>query len=527
MNRALALQIAVVLAIGGFAIAVLSQLQPADSSLGADSVAPSTAAADPTGPDPTAGAQAAANSTTTTPATPTPVDEPLDLDRYVVDPGSSTKPWSALGAADGLLTFRGNPTRTYHGRGPVPTNPIVRWSHYIGCSNSSVGGTDKQWCGSGWTGQPAVFELDGRWTVAFGAYDRQVNFLDASTGDAVLAPYETGDIIKGTVTIDPDGYPLVYTGSRDGFYHVVAIDRDPPEALWKLSADAVQPTRWNNDWDGAGLVIDDYLFEGGENSRFFIVKLNRDFDDTGRVTVSPYVYFSTESWDDQLARESASPQYSIENSVAIVGDVVYWANSAGLIQGWTLSGLKNDQAPWQVFRYYAGDDIDASLVADSDGNLYVGVEYEQGTERSQELGQILKLDPSNPDDPLVWGVDARSGPDSGVWATPALWDDLVIVATDDGRVLGLDAATGAEQWTLNLPGPLWSSPVVVDDVLIQPDCGGNLNAFDLTPGAAPTPKWSVALGGCIESTPAVWDGWIYVGSRDGSFYAIADSTTSP
>ena len=28
---------------------------------------------------------------------------------------------------DGLLTFRGSPTRTYYGRGPVPENPAVQW----------------------------------------------------------------------------------------------------------------------------------------------------------------------------------------------------------------------------------------------------------------------------------------------------------------------------------------------------------------------------------------------------------------
>ncbi len=461
--------------------------------------------------------------TTATVATAaTTTSSTLDLDRYVVHPASSTMPWSMLGAVDGLLTFRGNPTRTFYGSGPVPNAPQIHWTHEIGCSNSPVGGTDKQWCGSGWTGQPAVFELDGRWTVAFGAYDKNVSFLDATTGEAVRQPYPTGDIIKGSVTVDPDGFPLLYTGSRDGYYHVVAIDRDPPEPVWTLSAQQVQPTRWNNDWDGSGLVIDDFLFEGGENSRFFVVKLNRDYDTDGNVTVSPYVFFSTESWDDELARESASPQYSIENSVVIVGDVVYWANSAGLIQGWTLAGLDDDQAPWQVFRYYAGDDIDASLVAGPDGSLYVGVEYEQETDRSHEIGQILKLDPSRGDDPLVWGVDARSGPDSGVWATPALWHDLVIVATDDGRVLGLDQSTGAQRWVLNLEGPLWASPVIVDDVLIQGDCGGNLNAFDLAESTEPTAKWTVALGGCIESTPAVWDGWIYVGSRDGTFYAVSD-----
>ena len=81
-----------------------------------------------------------------------------------------------------------------------------------------------------------------------------------------------------------------------------------------------------------------------------------------------------------------------------------------------------------------------------------------------------------------------------------------------------DAATGTQRWELQMNGPLWSSPVVVDNTLIQGDCAGNLNAFDLTAandGTPPPKLWSVFLGGCIESTPAVWDGRIFVGTRMG------------
>jgi hypothetical protein len=39
--------------------------------------------------------------------------------------------------------------------------------------------------------------------------------------------------------------------------------------------------------------------------------------------------------------------------------------------------------------------------------------------------------------------------------------------------------------------------------------------------AQPKELWSVELGGCIESTPAVWKGRIFVGTRAGGIYAIA------
>ncbi len=506
--------------------AVLVALVVAGNLAGGDAQGASPVSSAPsTAPSP---ATSAVTSTQTTPPPPVsasttpPTTAAPPYDGWV-DPAAAGRPWSELGAVDGLLTFRGNPSRTFYGRGPVPTDPTVQWTFDIGCSISFVGAESKNWCGSGWTGQPSVFHPPGddtAWWVAFGGYNRKVNFLDPATGAEVYPAYATDDIIKGSITIDPDGFPLMYTGSRDDNFHVVAIDGAEPRALWKLNAAAVQPTKWNNDWDGSALIIDDYLFEGGENSRFFIVKLNRDFDGDGKVTVDPEIVFSTEGWDDELT-EAVGGNVSIENSVAISGNTVYFANSGGLVQGWDLTSLEAGGTPERVLRFWTGDDTDATIVIDDEGMLYVGSEYELGNGRSQELGQIIKLDPTKPDNPVVWSRDARSGIPSGVWATPALYSDLVIVSTDDGRVLGLDRADGGERWVLNLPGPLWQSPVVVDGVLIQGDCEGVLHAYDISDTSTePVSLWDVEIGGCIESTPAVWNGQIFVGSRNGFFYAI-------
>ena len=126
-----------------------------------------------------------------------------------------------------------------------------------------------------------MFERDGRTWVVFGAYDRAIHFVDAVTGQDILPPFPTGDIVKGSVSVDPDGLPLIYIGSRDNYFRVIAIDRPQPTELWKLWAHDVSPTKWNDDWDGSGLVLGDYLFEGGENSQIHIVKLNRAWARTG------------------------------------------------------------------------------------------------------------------------------------------------------------------------------------------------------------------------------------------------------
>ncbi len=440
------------------------------------------------------------------------------------DPAKVGKPYGT--AVPGLLTFRGNPTRTYYGEGPVPrTAPTQRWRFPRSgslCAISVDQSGPKQWCGAGWTGQPAVFEREGRTWVVFGAYDRAIHFLDADTGDRILPDFPTGDIIKGSVTIDPDGFPLVYSGSRDNYYRIIAIDRGKPTELWRLSAHAVSPTMWNDDWDGAGIVIDDYLFEGGENGQFHIVKLNRAYRPDGKVTVAPQLVFHAPGWDAQLLRDIGDTNVSIENSVAVYRDTVYFANSGGLVQGWDISGLKQGRPAQRVFRFWTGDDTDASIVVDEAGALYVGSEYERGTARSNQIGQMMKLDPSRPDNPVVWRVDDRATRPAGIWGTPALYGDLVIFDTTGGDVIGLDRMTGVQRWRFRVPGyETWQSPVVVDGVLLIGDCSGVMRAYDVTnPTAAPTPLWTLTVGGCIEATPAVWHGRIYFGTRAGGIHAF-------
>jgi outer membrane protein assembly factor BamB len=142
------------------------------------------------------------------------------------------------------------------------------------------------------------------------------------------------------------------------------------------------------------------------------------------------------------------------------------------------------------------------------------------------VGQLMKLDPERRKDPVVWSIPLPGeGGDGGAWATPGIYGDAVFVTTNTGRLLAVDRERGRIAWEIDLVGPTWTSPVIVDGVLIVGDCGGVLHAYDV--GAdplarRPRERWSVSLGGCIESTPAVWRGMVYVGSRGGAVFGIGD-----
>ena len=163
---------------------------------------------------------------------------------------------------------------------------------------------------------------------------------------------------------------------------------------------------------------------------------------------------------------------------------------------------------------------------DEDGFLYVASELERFTSRAQEVGQLMKLDPRHPNDPLVWSFaipERGSEGAGGAWATPALYGRMIYIATNYGDLIGLERRTGRERWRIHLAGPTWSSPVPIDDVLLQGDCGGTLHAFDISkPLREPPELWSLSLGSCIESTPSVLEGMIWVGTRGGGVYGIED-----
>ncbi len=483
-------------------------------------------------PDPSA----ADTEPSTRPATsPTPTTPPVPASPATEAP--ATTPVLAghgapYGTVDGLTMFRGNPTRSWYGRGPVPADPTVRWQFPPGegrlCSESTAAEETKRWCGTGWTGQPVVWNRpDGVTEMIVGAYDRRVHFLDAATGEPTRQPFVTGDLIKGTPTLDPDGFPLLYVGSRDNRYRILALDRDVPTELFALTPHPQGV--WNNDWDGNGVVVDGVLYLGGEDSWFRAVDLRRSRDAEGLVQVDPVVLAEAPGFDDQLFDDLGDGNVSIESSPLVVDDVVYVVNSGGLVSGFDISGVRDGVMP-RVFRYWLGDDADATLVAGPDGLLYAAVEYERGLARARDVGQLVALDPGRDGDPRVWGIPVpprttEEDGDGGFWATPAIHGDHLYVTTHPGDLLVVDRHSGATTYEERIGYHEWSSPVVVDDVLVVALCeAGGLRGYGLADPARPVELWEVAVptGSCIESTPAVWEGGLYVGSRDGRIYGFGD-----
>ena len=102
-----------------------------------------------------------------------------------------------------------------------------------------------------------------------------------------------------------------------------------------------------------------------------------------------------------------------------------------------------------VFDYYAGGDIDATMVADADGMIYVSIEHEpsqmkrDGDRTEPRSGPADQAQPIFRGDPRVWGLDLTSGSsDAGSWSTPAVRNGVVYVNTHQGSLIAVDAADG-------------------------------------------------------------------------------------
>ena len=404
------------------------------------------------------------------------------------------------------------------------------------CAPSRVGSREKTWCGTGWTGQPALWRReDGVLEVIFGAFDRRVHFVDLTTGRASRPSFPTGDIIKGSVTLDPDGEPLLYFGSRDDRLRILALDQVRPRQLWSLDANSVGGL-WNNDWDGNPLVLGDVLFEGGENGYLFAVKLNRDYDDFGQVNVRPEILLAYPAWTGSLLRRVGDRNASIEGSVAAFADRIYFANSAGRVVGLEVSRVQRGQVR-VVFDFWMGDDVDASIAVDEQGMLYVAAEQERFLPRAEVVGQLVKLNPYRPADPLLWSVKVPPGLEDwrgGIWASPALGRHSLFVVTQSGLLLEVERSSGRILASDRVGVHAWSSPVLAEPWLLVATCRGEIRCYRVDRPGKLELDWRVEIPSraCIESTPLVWNGHIVVGARDGYVYAFgppprAVAATSP
>ncbi|HUR96380.1 MAG TPA: PQQ-binding-like beta-propeller repeat protein [Gemmatimonadales bacterium] len=241
-----------------------------------------------------------------------------------------------------------------------------------------------------------------------------------------------------------------------------------------------------------------------------------DLAHTGSYASPPLTRFGGVQWRVQ----TGGP---VQSSPAVVDGVVYVGSGDG-----NLYAL-DARTGTQRWKFAAGRAVTASpavsgglvFIGSRDG-AYFAVEAATGRQRWRiETG---------PDAPLAWGFESGDLYTS----SPAVAQGLAVLGGSDGQVYAVDAATGAVRWRFRTGGRVRSSPAVSGGRVYVGSMDGTLYALELASGR---PVWRFDTEGhtlesgkfgfdrrTIQSSPAVAEGRVFVGSRDGHLYAVDAAT---
>ena len=445
---------------------------------------------------------------------------------------------------EGVTTFRGNNYRDSAAYGNIPDDPEeleIAWSVAV----SQI----DDWGGVGWTGQCAIV----RWPeevvrimnvredkkggplteVIYATLDGRVYFLDLYDGQATRPAINIGAPIKGSVTVDPRGYPLLYVGQGipEANGHSVDIGTRifsliDQQLLFFLDGDDSFAQRSWYAFDAAPLVDGktDTMLQVGENAILYLVKLNTDYDpEAGTISIDPKV-------DRYVFRSRVSDQPGMENSLAVYNDYGYFVDNSGLLQCVDLNTLTC------VWAGDTGDDTDATIVLEEEADgtvaLYTATEREHSASYD-ENAYLRKINALTGE--MLWKLPVKvytsEGNEGGSFATPALGKgelgDLIFAhmtrTPDDGATLmAVDKESGEVVWRVAMGSGGWSSPVCVYDAsgkgyVLVGSSSGALRLYDGRTGRIIS---ICDLEGNIEGSPAVFEDMLVVGTRGKRIFGV-------
>lgn len=444
----------------------------------------------------------------------------------------------------GISTFRGDNFRNnaFYGTLDIKENKLQKiWTNNIGQTDT--------WTGVGWNGQPAIimwdddiknqmniydeFKQKENFTeVIYGTLDSHIHFYDLETGFPTRDSIKVESSIKGSVTIDPRGYPLLYVGQginevsgesvRLG-YHIFSLI-DGKELYFINGRDNFAYLGWGA-FDG-NPVIDsktDTMILPGENGLIYIVKLNTNYDKTnGTISINPNI---TKYRYTQNGKAGGT-----ENSITIYKNYAFFINNNGVVQCLNLNTLT------PIWTHNMEDDCDATIgLEEENGNLCLYVACEVDKRAQDSLAHIKKLDGSTGN--VLWEYTCECKYDAtvngGVLSSPLIGknniSDIVIysisktTSTRNGKLVALNKKDGTVIWEKDLTAYSWSSPTATytangDSYIIFADSYGQM--FLLNGKTGETLYKLQTGGGNFEGSPAIFNNHIVIGSRGKKIFRI-------
>jgi len=156
-----------------------------------------------------------------------------------------------------------------------------------------------------------------------------------------------------------------------------------------------------------------------------------------------------------------------------------------------------------VWTYDAGSAIESSA-AIVDGVAYVGT----------MTGKLLAVDAGS--GALKWSYQADQELGIGE-SSPAVANGLVYIGDLAGVLHAVDRVTGKARWTYTTQAEIKSSPVVVGDTILIGSYDGHLYGLSAATGAF---LWKVSTDNYVHATPGIWNGVAYFGGCDEIFHGV-------
>lgn len=452
-----------------------------------------------------------------------------------------------------ISSFRGNEKRNYYGQ-HAPSNLNLLWKINLGSGQSKVKEYAKTWQGAGWTGQPLLVSEKGKYYILQGAFDYNLRKIDAENGK-IIWKYKFDDILKGTGTIfinktakNIDERYIILQGSRYGqnldleTAKVVpsfrAISYISGKELWRMNSQKTMS--YSRDVDGSALVRNDTAFIGLENGLFTVFNPNPAHCNDTLGIFQPQIYKQTWLYRKRDYVENSSNLVT-ESSPALLKNRIYLTSGSGHVYGYNLI---TNELDWD---YYIGADLDGSAVVSHDQNLYISLEKEF----IKGQGGVLKINPEkeikNCEEWFFPTENRQFGEwEGGIIGTVATneasnidqkYPQMVAFIGIDGWLyvvnstrLQKDKLVNSPNLDKQLPTPELifkykvnasiSSPIFAENKLIVPSSTG-IYLFEFDEKLNFNLKAS-KIGSNFEASPIIWNGKIYIASRDGYLYCFGN-----
>jgi outer membrane protein assembly factor BamB len=446
---------------------------------------------------------------------------------------------------EGVSTFRGGPYRDRPSYGLLDTIPkslTVKWSYSTGW-DSKWGG------GAGWTGQACIikwsdsirtlmnvadqFKTDSAFKeVILGSLDGKIYFLDLETGQESRPAINIKNPIKGSVSVDPRGWPILYAGqgiSNSGEFGIRIFSLIDQSRTYFLNGKDPFAHRLWSAFDSSPLIYGakDIMFVGGENGLIYSVNLNTKINSTvPGLNATPSIL--------KMRFKGPTVQYQgIESSLIGYNDKLYLSDNHGLIQCLSADSLK----PIWITRNH--DDTDATLVLEEESPgspfIYTGCEVDlQGDKGFTYLKKLNGLNGA-----VVWEqkfacqtVKGEHPVNGGMLSTPIVGknkgDSLVVFSLsrygglNKGLLVALKKDTGEKAWEYQLDNYAWSSPLDIYDkagnmFVFLADSKGFVLLFDGVTGAL---IYKEKIADIFEASPAAFGNKIVIASRPRKIFCL-------